>query len=239
MKKEANLAGLTFMTNAKVDKKNRRLTCDICGKTFDSNDHESLVSWMDAVSAHYEIHKQEAAMVDSNPSCIAAGEVSEELSDWIGSVLDDNAFSSWWCYKRLNVSEVLSRTQSMDSIIGYLKGHILHGMWLYKMSCPHSIEILMEMLACMSILTNYYEDPDDDGVDHVNHPSHYESETGIECKDWIRDILGFYSYTQWLIGSVLKYMFRFEDKGYPVRDLTKAMKFTEFLIELEKMEVAQ
>lgn len=51
--------------------------------------------------------------------------------------------------------------------------------------------------------------------DPVNHPSHYQSESGVECID-VAEHLSFN------LGNAFKYVFRREGKGALVQDLEKA-----------------
>ena len=72
---------------------------------------------------------------------------------------------------------------------------------------------------------------DDSMTDNVNHPSHYAQEPdGMECIEAIRGMLGSKGYRDYCRGNVLKYIWRYEDKGIE-QDLLKARKYIDFMIE--------
>lgn len=70
------------------------------------------------------------------------------------------------------------------------------------------------------------------GNDPVNHPSHY-TQGGIECIDAIRAALG--SYTDpvdaWLVGQVIKYLWRAPLKGKYDEDIRKAQFYLNRLVK--------
>lgn len=71
----------------------------------------------------------------------------------------------------------------------------------------------------------------------VNHPSHYQSETGMETIDVIEsftfDLMGIEAFDT---GNVLKYMCRWKDKN-GLEDLKKAKWYLDHLINhIEKLE---
>ena len=66
--------------------------------------------------------------------------------------------------------------------------------------------------------------------DPVNHPEHYASGS-LECIDWIKAELTEREFRGYLKGNVLKYLWRHEDKGNPVQDLSKAGWYLEKLKE--------
>ena len=52
--------------------------------------------------------------------------------------------------------------------------------------------------------------------DIVNHPAHYSSrDISCECIEIVQ-------YQTFLVGNVIKYLWRYKDKGHPVEDLEKA-----------------
>ena len=79
---------------------------------------------------------------------------------------------------------------------------------------------------CWDTELSYKEDP-------VNHPSHY---TGgdVECIDAIKASMTFEEYRGYLKGNVLKYLWRYEDKGKPDEDLQKAGWYLARLVEAVK-----
>lgn len=70
--------------------------------------------------------------------------------------------------------------------------------------------------------------------DMVNHPSHY-NKGGIECLEVIKAILGD-KYEGFLIGNVIKYIYRYPDKN-GLEDCKKARFYLdEFIKEAESKE---
>lgn len=60
---------------------------------------------------------------------------------------------------------------------------------------------------------------------NVNHPSHYQSDTGLECKAAIRAALGREGYINFCRGNVIKYLWRdkpTEDGDNTLEDTKKA-----------------
>ena len=68
--------------------------------------------------------------------------------------------------------------------------------------------------------------------DMVNHPSHYTS-GGVECIDAITSALSSYedSVDSWLVGQVIKYLWRAPLKGKYEEDIKKAQFYLNRLIE--------
>jgi hypothetical protein len=71
----------------------------------------------------------------------------------------------------------------------------------------------------MQIVNDYHEkmlqhDP-------VNKPAHYNT-GGIECIDYIRQVLGEEGFKAYCLGNTMKYLHRHEYKGKPQEDLKKA-----------------
>lgn len=60
-------------------------------------------------------------------------------------------------------------------------------------------------------------------VDPVNSPPHYQG--GIECIDYIRQVLGEGGFRAYCLGNVIKYTHRHEYKGKPLEDLKKAQYY--------------
>ena len=68
--------------------------------------------------------------------------------------------------------------------------------------------------------------------DDVDHPQHYKlNEHGIECIDAIQATMDDYSFQEYLRGTVMKYLWRFDYKGKPLEDLQKAQWYLNTLIE--------
>ena len=72
-------------------------------------------------------------------------------------------------------------------------------------------------------------------LDNVNHPSHYQSDDGIECIDAIRAALGMEGFIAHCRGTAIKYAWRSGKKSAHAEDLRKAAWYLErAAIELEK-----
>lgn len=74
----------------------------------------------------------------------------------------------------------------------------------------------------------------DQSNDIVNHPSHYTSAlNGIECIDAIEASLEHYPkpYHAWLVGQVIKYLWRAPLKGTYEVDIRKAKFYLDRLVE--------
>lgn len=66
--------------------------------------------------------------------------------------------------------------------------------------------------------------------DNVNHPSHYTSGE-IECIDAIKASMSAEAFRGFLKGNVIKYAWRYMDKGKPAEDLKKAEWYLKKLIK--------
>ena len=70
-------------------------------------------------------------------------------------------------------------------------------------------------------------------ADMVNHPPHYQSDSGIECIDAIRAALGSAGFIAYCRGNAMKYVWR--EKINAAEDLRKAAWYLErAAIELEQ-----
>lgn len=74
-------------------------------------------------------------------------------------------------------------------------------------------------------------------TDDVNSPSHYKK-GDVECIDGIESSMSREAFRGYLKGNILKYVWRYEDKGQQVKDLRKARWYLERLIKshLGKMD---
>lgn len=70
--------------------------------------------------------------------------------------------------------------------------------------------------------------------ENVEHPSHYCS-GGIECKDAIKASMTHEEYLGYLVGNIMKYIWRHRKKN-GVEDLFKAQQYLYWLIEEEQKE---
>lgn len=64
----------------------------------------------------------------------------------------------------------------------------------------------------------------------VHRPHHYINEEGYECKDMIRATLCHQGYLDYCRGAAIKYLWRYANKGNPVKDLKKAKQYIDMMI---------
>jgi hypothetical protein len=67
--------------------------------------------------------------------------------------------------------------------------------------------------------------------DPVNKPSHYNLKDGIECIDYIRQVLSLDGFIAYCKGNIMKYNHRASYKGNPLEDSKKAQWYTNRMIE--------
>lgn len=85
--------------------------------------------------------------------------------------------------------------------------------------------------------SQYIEAIEKEVPDAVNHPSHYTG-AGIECIEAIKASMTPDALAGYLKGNVQKYLWRYEKKVNPVKDLKKARWYLDYLInELDKENV--
>ena len=70
--------------------------------------------------------------------------------------------------------------------------------------------------------------------DPVNKPPHYTLDDGIECIDYMRQVLGLQGFIDLCHGNVIKYQHRYKYKGKPVQDMEKAQYYLNKMIEALK-----
>lgn len=74
-------------------------------------------------------------------------------------------------------------------------------------------------------------------MDNVNHPSHY-TQGGIECIEAIKASLGADGFCDYCKGNVIKYLWRWRDKG-GVEDIQKAQVYLGWLLESAEQAVSE
>ena len=77
----------------------------------------------------------------------------------------------------------------------------------------------------------------DGGVDYnpVSKPSHYNNGDGVECIDYIRQVLGPQGFVAYCRGNLIKYNHRAMYKNAtPVEDLKKAQQYLDWANETLK-----
>ena len=70
--------------------------------------------------------------------------------------------------------------------------------------------------------------------DPVSKPSHYNQDGGIECIDYIKQVLGKEGFVAYCRGNQIKYQHRAMYKGNAVQDLEKAGQYNAWAIETLK-----
>ena len=85
---------------------------------------------------------------------------------------------------------------------------------------------------------------DDDGIcgecnipkqyDNVSKPSHYNHSGGIECIEYIKQVLGKEGFIAYCRGNVMKYNHRAFYKGNPTEDMAKAEQYLKWANETLK-----
>lgn len=97
--------------------------------------------------------------------------------------------------------------------------------------CPE-IELTIDPESIKKQDLNQGLDGDASDNDDVNEPNHYQSSSGLECYEAIEaaveDLQGVEAvYT----GNIIKYAWRWNKKGTPIKDLKKIIKYCNMLIE--------
>ena len=70
--------------------------------------------------------------------------------------------------------------------------------------------------------------------DPVNKPLHYALEGGLECIDYMRQVLGLDGFIEYCHGNVIKYQHRYKYKNTPLQDMEKAQYYLNKMIEALK-----
>jgi hypothetical protein len=86
---------------------------------------------------------------------------------------------------------------------------------------------------CGECLGSTLEDPRD-SFDAVNRPFHYNHTDGIECIDYIKQVLGIDGFIAYCHGNFIKYQHRYRYKRNPVEDMEKAQWYLGKMVEALK-----
>ena len=70
--------------------------------------------------------------------------------------------------------------------------------------------------------------------DNVSKPAHYNLTDGIECIDYIKQVLGLEGFKGYCKGNVIKYVHRESYKGKPLEDMLKAQWYLDRAIQTMK-----
>ena len=84
------------------------------------------------------------------------------------------------------------------------------------MKCGYLLDDDLKCGECKSMKDN------SDAYDSVNKPYHYNHTDGIECIDYIKQVLGLDGFIAYCKGNAMKYNHRAGYKGNPVEDSKKA-----------------
>ena len=68
----------------------------------------------------------------------------------------------------------------------------------------------------------------------VSKPAHYNHSDGIECIEYIKQVLGKEGFVAYCRGNLIKYNHRAMYKGNPTEDLAKAQQYLEWANETLK-----
>lgn len=71
-------------------------------------------------------------------------------------------------------------------------------------------------------------------ADMVNHPPHYQSESGIECIDAIRAALGDAAFVAHCRATAVKYLWRADKKGRTIEDIEKAIWYLQRAVLVQR-----
>jgi hypothetical protein len=73
-----------------------------------------------------------------------------------------------------------------------------------------------------------------EGYHPVSKPSHYNTDGGVECITYIKQVLGNDGFVAYCRGNVMKYNHRAMYKGNPLEDMAKAQQYLEWANETLK-----
>jgi len=71
---------------------------------------------------------------------------------------------------------------------------------------------------------------EEDTYDPVNRPAHYNL-GGVECIDYIKQVLGKEGFIAYCQGNMIKYQHRYRYKNKPVEDMQKAQYYLNRMLE--------
>ena len=75
-----------------------------------------------------------------------------------------------------------------------------------------------------------FEEKTDKKYDQINNPPHYTIRDGIECIEYIKQVLTEEEYKGYCHGNVIKYQHRHGYNGKPIEDMEKAQWYLGKLI---------
>jgi hypothetical protein len=75
---------------------------------------------------------------------------------------------------------------------------------------------------------------EDNSYDPVNRPAHYNLGGGVECIDYIKQVLGLEGFIAYCHGNFIKYQHRYRYKQNPLEDMQKAQWYLNKMLEAMK-----
>ena len=76
----------------------------------------------------------------------------------------------------------------------------------------------------------------DQNFDEVNNPAHYNLGDGLECIDYIKQVLGVDGFIAYCHGNMIKYQHRHKYKRNPVQDIETAQYYLNKMLKVMKPE---
>jgi|TARA_R110002124_G_scaffold237747_1_gene403012 hypothetical protein len=74
----------------------------------------------------------------------------------------------------------------------------------------------------------------DETFDPVNKPAHYNLGEGVECIDYIKQVLGPKGFIAYCQGNMIKYQHRHRYKNKPLEDMEKAQWYLNEMVKVMK-----
>jgi hypothetical protein len=110
-------------------------------------------------------------------------------------------------------------------IVTYTREQVEQARAIYKLERPLKSDEDYEWELLEKRISSVY---DKKPKDAVNSPEHY-TQGGIECIDGIEASMNFVEFSGYLKGNVMKYLWRYKNKGNAAQDLAKARWYLERL----------
>jgi len=101
-------------------------------------------------------------------------------------------------------------------------------------SCTICGNLLDDDLECPECEDCHPKNNAEVNYDPVNSPPHYLVPGGVECIDYMRQVLGLQGFIEYCHGNVIKYQHRYKYKGKPVEDMEKAQYYLNKMVEAMK-----
>lgn len=99
------------------------------------------------------------------------------------------------------------------------------------MTCGYLVDDNGDCGECKSMIDHLTTKDTKANYDPVNKPYHYNHTDGIECIDYIRQVLGLDGFIAYCKGNAMKYNHRAGYKGNPVEDSHKAQWYINKMVK--------